>query len=68
MTPGRDHIQHQGYNLNKFGRGPLVDATYQNIKVLGHVISDIFFCVFSIEAYVKHLTPGTGLFGPRGVN
>ena len=29
VYPGRVNIWPQGHNLNKIGRGPLVDATYQ---------------------------------------
>ena len=37
--------------MNKLGRGPLGDATYpiSNIKVLGHVVSDMkFVFMFSL--------------------
>ena len=37
----RDNFWPQGDNLNKLGRGPLGDATYQiSIKALGLMVSD----------------------------
>ena len=32
--PGRGHFWLKGYNLNKVGRGPLGDATYQISRLL----------------------------------
>ena len=65
MTPGRGHFWPKGYILSKLGRGSLGDATCLNVKVLGHVVSDMkFFHVFPIKASVKHLTPGGAIFGP----
>ena len=40
MTTGRAHFAPQGHTFNKFGRGLLVDATYQIVKALGLVLSD----------------------------
>ena len=41
MIPlGQGHFWPQADNLNKLGRGPLGDATYQNIKALGFVVSE----------------------------
>ena len=47
MTPGwrgggggLAHLWPQRYNLIKLCRGPLDDATYQNIKALGLLVSD----------------------------
>jgi len=38
--PRRGQFWTQGHNLNNFGRGPLDDAIYQNLKALGLVVSD----------------------------
>ena len=35
MTPGWDHFWPQGQKLNKLGRDPLSDATYQTILYKG---------------------------------
>ena len=40
VTRGRGHLGPQGYNLNKLSKGSPGDATYQNIKALGLVVSD----------------------------
>ena len=50
--------------MNKLGRGPLADATYQisRFRPCGFRHEGFFFCVFPIEAYVKHMTPGKGPF------
>ena len=40
LTPRTGTFLAHGYNLNKLGRAPLGDATYQNIKALGLVVSD----------------------------
>ena len=50
--------------LNKLGRGPLGDATYQILKALGPVVSDKK--IFPHFAYVKILTPEAGHFRPQG--
>ena len=59
--------RHQGYDFNKHGRGPLVDATYQIplYKTLGFR-QEGFFHVFPIKALnVKHMTPRAGpVFAP----
>ena len=67
MTPGRGHFWPQGHTLNKFGRGPLGDATYQ-ISRLGLMVSDqkIFPC-FSLLSLCETCDPwGRAIFGPRG--
>ena len=33
VTPGWAHFWPQGHNLNKLGRGPLGDATYQISRI-----------------------------------
>jgi len=40
VTPGHGQFWPKGHNLNKFGRGPLDDAIYQNMKALGLVVID----------------------------
>ena len=56
--------------MNKLGRGPLDDVSYQisNIKALGFVVSDkkIFFMFLPILVCVKHVTPGAGSFLAQG--
>ena len=32
-SPGRGHFWSQGDNLNKFGRSPLDDVTFQILKI-----------------------------------
>ena len=44
---GRGHFWPHQYNLNKIGRGPLGDASYQ-IKALGLTVSDKIFPCFSL--------------------
>ena len=41
--PPQDHFGSQGHHSNKLGRGPLGNATYQNIKALGLVVSEKMF-------------------------
>ena len=62
----RGVIFRQGHNLNKLGRGPLGDATYQNIKALGLMVSDkkIFFLY---KPMVNMRPLGRAIFGPRNI-
>ena len=64
-TWGGVHFRPRGHNLNKLGRGPLGDATYQ-IPMLYTLWFQTrrFFSCFYILAYVKHVTPGVG---PRDI-
>ena len=68
---GQDHFRPQDHNLNKLGRGPLVlvmlHTKYQSSICLVVLDKKIFY-VFPIEAYVSHVTPGTGPFMAHGHN
>ena len=65
MTPCQGHFWPQGHYLNKFGRGLLGDTKYQGAMPCGLRQEDYF--MFSIKAYVKHVTPGVGPFLAQGV-
>ena len=45
--PGRGHFWSQGYNLNKLGRGPLSDATYQILRLQAFWFQTSRFLKFS---------------------
>ena len=66
----QDHFRPQDHNLNKLGRGPLVlvmlHTKYQSSMPCGFRQED--FYVFPIEAYLSHVTPGTGPFMAHGHN
>ena len=57
---GRRHFYPQGYNLQKFVRRHLDDATYQISKILGLVVSDKK--MFSLFPYISW-----GFVCPRGI-
>ena len=69
--PWRGVILAPGYNLNKLGRGPLVDAKiWPNIKALSIMVSDkkIFQCFFPYISQCKICDlQGGAIFGPRGI-
>ena len=67
MNPGFWPILAPGHYLNKLGRGSLGDATYQiyqGFRPCGFR-EEVFSC-FTIQAYVKHVTPGAGPFSAPG--
>ena len=49
--------------MNNFGRGPLGDAIYPNIKAQCLVVSDKIF-----PCFVNHVTLGAGQFLPKEHN
>ena len=57
LTPGWGHFLSKWYNLNKLGRGLLVDASYQisRLKALWFQTRRFFYNL-PISAYVKHVT------------
>ena len=62
VTPGMGQFWSQGYSLNKLGRGPLGDATYQILRPWALCFQRRrYFHVFPISAFVKHVTSGAGL-------
>ena len=68
--PGWGHFLPQGHNLNKLGRGPLGDATYQiSIKALCLMASDKkMFSYFPYISLCKTCDPkGGAIFGPREI-
>ena len=54
------HVTPSGHNLNKLAICQLGDATYRMSRL--EVIEKKIFHVFTILAYVKHVTPRAGLF------
>ena len=60
----------QGYNLNKLGRGPLGDATYQisRLWALWFQRRRFFFNVFPYISLWKQCDPGAGPFSAKGHN
>ena len=64
---GWGHFRPQGYSLNTLGRDPLGEAIYQISKARAFWFQTRrFLKVFSIQAYVKHVSPGVGHFWPQG--
>jgi len=69
VTPGRGQFWPQGHNFNKFGRGPLDDVIYQNMKALGLVVSDkkIFGnCILKIAFWKPTFWPSDLHMQPSG--
>ena len=68
VIPGAWPFWPQGSNLNKLGRGPPDDASYQisRLYALWGQTRRFFMC-FPIKAYVKPVTPEAGHFGPRAI-
>ena len=63
MTPRAGPFMVGGHNLNKLGRGPPCYATYQSIKTLGLMVSDLnFFHAFNYVSHCKACEPGEGPF------
>ena len=59
-APEEGHFGPQGYKLNNLGRGPLDEAMYQITKTPAFWFQiRRFLKVFSIEVYVKHVSPRT---------
>ena len=58
QTPERALLLPKGHNLNRLGRSPLDDATYQILRLKALWFQTRrFFHVFPIYAYVKHVNP-----------
>ena len=49
-------------NLNSLKRGPIADVKYP-----GLVVSENILYVFTIQVYVKHVTPGWGQFDHKAI-
>ena len=63
VTPGAGPFLVPGHKLNKLGRSPLDDATYQISRTQGFRQEDFF--TFSLyKANEKHVTLGRGHFRP----
>ena len=69
VTPGWGHFWLQGHNLNKLGRGPLGDATYQIPWLEGLWFQTRrFFSCFPNISQCKICDPrGGAIFCPRGI-
>ena len=72
MDPGRGHFSPKGYNLNKLGRGPLGDATYQISRLYTvyalWLKTRRFSHVFPYISLCKTCNPQSGaIFGPRDI-
>ena len=65
--PGRVHFWPQGHNLNKPGRGPLGDATYQISRPCGFR-EDFFSCFPFYKPIYNMWPPGRAHFWPKGHN
>ena len=66
--PDQGHFWPYGFNLNRHGRGLLVDATYQNSTPLALVVLDKKVCsCFPYISLCKTCDPqGETIFSPRG--
>ena len=67
VTLWRGHFWPQGHNLNNLDNvhQVMVCTKYQDSMPYGFRQED-FFMLFTILAYVKHVTPGWGHFWPQG--
>ena len=69
VTSGRGYFKSQGHNLNKLGRGPQGDNTYQISRLWAFLFLTRFFFQFcSSITYIKHVSPGAVRFWPHGFN
>ena len=67
-TPGSAHFWPLMYNLNKLGRGPLGDATYQTSRLYALWFQTRrFHCVFPICLCKTCDLRGSPIFGLRGI-
>ena len=58
----------QGHNLNKLGRGPLGDATYQYQGSRPYGFTQEEFFMFSFISLCKTCDPrGVAIFGTKGI-
>ena len=64
VTPGAGSFFPRGHNLNKLGRGPLGDATYQLLWFQTRRL----FHAFPLYDYVKDVTLGRDHFWPQEHN
>ena len=65
--PQCEPIQPQGHHMNKLGRGPLGDATYQKSKLYAFKFQRRRFLKFSFfVSMLKLVTPGAGLVLTQG--
>ena len=67
---GRDNFYPQGDHLNKLGRGPLGDATFQisRLWALWFQTSRLFLCFPYISLCIITCDPwGHAIIGPRGI-
>ena len=68
-TPGTGSVWPQGHNLNKLGRGPLGNATYQISRIEAlRFQTRRFFHVFPKIGLCKKCDPGAGHIWPPGYN
>ena len=68
VTPGMGHFWNQGHKLNKLGRGPLGDTTYQISRLYGLWFQiSRFFHVLYISLCKTCDPRDVAMFGPKGI-